>query len=70
LTTLHNKLGEIEDAKRVSLRVDANQDGTFVTAVYAVRFSEGSADETFTWIVRKGSLRLYGYRINGNSPHS
>src|SRR5262249_22625817 len=64
LRVVHKKLGDAGESKFVRINVNARTDGTFTTAVYETKFTKGDATETFTWIKRKGGLRLHSYNIN------
>ena len=67
LTAVHTKLGDAGVTNQVNMLVNATMSGTFITARYDTTFGRGKAAETFTWIKKNGTLKLYGYHIEGNA---
>lgn len=65
LEAVHNQLGLAGTATQINVRVDTNTRGTFLTAQYSTAFAAGTATEMFTWIKSSGTLKLYGYHIQG-----
>jgi hypothetical protein len=67
LTAVHTKLGDAGVTNQVNMLVNAATSGTFITTRYDTTFARGKAAETFTWIKKNGTLKLYGYHIEGNA---
>jgi hypothetical protein len=67
LAGVHTKLGDAGVATQINIRVDATTFGSSVVAQYNTAFARGSAVETFTWVKRNGTLKLYGYDIRSNA---
>ena len=67
LEGVHTKLGNAGVASQVNMRVNASTFGSSVVAQYNTNFDRGSAVETFTWVKRDGTLKLYGYDIRSNA---
>jgi hypothetical protein len=67
LAAVHTKLGDVAGESLTNMSVNAGTDGTFVKTEYKTTYSRGSAVETFTWIKRGGTLKLYGYNIQSNA---
>jgi hypothetical protein len=63
---IHSKLGDAGDQKLINTSINTGSDGTFVTTRYKTEFAHGSAIETFTWIRKSSSLKLYGYNIESD----
>jgi hypothetical protein len=64
LTDVHAKLGDQVKSSMTNINLNATANGTFLTTVYSTMFSSGDATETFVWIKKDGSLRLYRYTVN------
>jgi len=67
LEAIHTKLGNAGAERLLNATVNAGTDGTFVTTEYDTTFAGGSAIETFTWIKKRGALKLYGYNVQSNT---
>jgi hypothetical protein len=67
LEGVHNKLGDAGVSSQINMRVNASTFGSSVVAQYNTTFAQGSAVETFTWVKKSNSLRLYGYDIRSNA---
>ena len=66
LGAVHTKLGDAGTESLTNMSVNAGTDGTFVTTEYKTVFARGSAIETFTWIKKGGTLKLYGYNVQSS----
>jgi Protein of unknown function (DUF4019) len=67
LEAVHRKLGDAKSEKLLSLNVNTLPSGTFIITRYTTVFTLGTATETFTWIKRGSTLKLYGYNIQSNA---
>lgn len=67
LEGVHNKLGNAGVSSRISIRVNATTFGGSIVAQYNTAFARGAAVETFTWMKKNSSLRLYAYDIRSNA---
>jgi hypothetical protein len=67
LEGVHTKLGDASVATQINIRVNATTFGSSIVAQYNTTFARGSAVETFTWVKRSGTLKLYGYDIRSNA---
>lgn len=61
---VHRKLGTVKNAKQTGWHVNATTEGTVVTLVYDTEFTEGHANEQFTFFVSGDNARLFSYNIN------
>jgi hypothetical protein len=67
LGAVHTKLGNASTESLTNMSVNSGTDGTFVATEYKTTFAHGSAVETFTWIKRGNTLKLYGYNVQSNA---
>ena len=67
LQGVHTKLGDASVATQINIRVNATTFGSSIVAQYNTTFARGAAVETFTWVKRSGTLKLYGYDIRSNA---
>jgi len=64
---IHRKLGYANKSDFVNINVNATTSGTFITVHYSTSFANGPAGETFTWIKRGNTPKLYSYNISSNA---
>ena len=68
LSAVHRKLGRAGEAKRGTVNVNANTNGTFVSVDYQTQFDKGPAQENFTFKKTiTGELKLLGYHIQSSA---
>jgi hypothetical protein len=67
LEAVHQQLGLAGPETRVSIRVEANPGGTFLTTQYSTMFAAAAATEMFTWVKSSGTLKLNAYHIQSNA---
>ena len=60
---IDRKLGPVMKSKQINWGVNTQNLVTTVTLVYASKFQEGDATETFTFYVSNGKPALAGYNI-------
>ena len=60
---VHRKLGAAQSSQSESYFATATTGGKFVRVVYATKFDNGKATETFEWQVDGDRLLLVGYHI-------
>jgi hypothetical protein len=58
------KLGAVKSSNEVNWGVNTNNGTTLVTLIYATKYEQGDATETFTIEVDGGKGSLVGYNIN------
>ena len=63
LDKVRTKLGRVESSNQRAVDVVKANEIITVTLAYTTLFSEGAADEQFTFLVRSGDPILRGYRI-------
>ena len=63
LSRLRRTLGAPRSSRLLGLHENHMPSGTFVVGLYSTHFEEGEAQETFTWRLQDGALRLSGYGI-------
>jgi len=67
LTAVHKKLGNVQNATRQGFYVNFSTSGSTVRVTYETKFTEGQAQEVFTWKKSGNDLRLLGYNIQSNA---
>ena len=63
LSAVRKKLGKSNDSNSTSWFVNGGPGGTNVTFVYETSFENGTATETFNYIVDDSTAKLFGYHI-------
>jgi hypothetical protein len=63
LDKVRTKLVRIESTGQRGVDVVKANETITVTLTYATRFTEGTAEEEFTFVIRSGETLLRGYRI-------
>ena len=63
LQTTHQKLGNSGKASSLGFHVNWRNRQKFVDQVYNTQFAQGTAQESFDWVMENGNLRLYGYHV-------
>lgn len=67
LAYVHQRLGDIADARRTDARFYPRKEGDVVVPMnYATRFAGGDATERFEWIVKGSDAKLVSYRIDAD----
>ncbi len=68
LQTIHNKLGNVQQAEIRSYKKQwiAGR-GSFISTVFETQFTFGKAIETFSWHIVSNRAVLHGYNINSNA---
>ncbi len=66
LEAVHRKLGDMQSAERTRTDTSTGTRGTFVVLSYRTTFSEGQADERFTFRIADKKPVLVGYNINSD----
>jgi len=66
-TAVHTKLGDASKSSMTKINVNATTNGTFLTTAYSTMFTSGEATETFTWIKKNGTIKLYNYNVNSSA---
>lgn len=66
LAAVHRKLGVVKRTERQHLGVNYNTAGSFVTLAYKTDFTEGEANEQFTYRLDGSSAKLFSYNVNSN----
>jgi hypothetical protein len=61
---VHRKLGNVKNATLSNWQVNATTEGTFVSLVYNVEFTEGNGAEQFVFLVNGERASLVNYNIN------
>jgi hypothetical protein len=69
LDKVRTKLGRVESTDQRGVDVVKANEIITVTLTYTTRFSEGTADEEFTFVVRSGDALLRGYQIASRLLH-
>ena len=64
---VHRKLGYEQSCERRTFNVYFNTSGTQVRVSYATKFSQGDAQEQFTWVRNGDGMKLLGYNINSTA---
>ena len=64
LQATHQKLGNSGKTSPLGFHVNWRNRQMFVDQVYSTQFTQGTAQESFVWVMENGTPRLYGYRIN------
>ncbi len=61
---INRKLGAFRSAQQINWNVNTHNMTTTVVLVYASKYAEGEATETFTIVVDDQKPSLFGYQIN------
>jgi hypothetical protein len=67
IQAVHRKLGAYKTGTQSGWRTNATTSGTFVVLTYNSDFEQGSAVETFTFVVSGESATLQGYNVNSQA---
>lgn len=63
-SAIERKLGAFKSAEQINWNVNTQNMTTTVVLVYATKYAEGEATETFTFLVEDEKPSLLGYNIN------
>jgi hypothetical protein len=63
LETTHQRLGNSRKTSPLGFHVNWRNRQMFVDQVYSTQFAQGTAQESFVWVMENGNPRLYGYQI-------
>ena len=66
LSAVHRKLGNFQSASSTGWKVFAATGGTTVTLSYSSIYEQGTAAETFVFLIAGGKAILQGYNINSD----
>jgi hypothetical protein len=61
---IDRKLGPLQESKQINWSVNTQNLTTTVVLVYASRFQQGEATETFTFLIQDKTPALLGYNIS------
>ena len=61
--TTHQKLGNSGKTSPLGFHVNWRNGQLFVDQVYSTQFAQGTAEESFDWVMENGTPRLYGYHV-------
>ena len=64
LEATHQKLGNSGKTSPLGFHVNWRNSQLFVDQVYSTQFAQGTAQESFVWVMENGKPRLYGYHIS------
>jgi hypothetical protein len=67
LSTVHQRLGHVQVATKLSWRINSGTRGEFVNLGYKTAFDKGEAVESFTFRIDSGVGRLVGYHIQSDA---
>ena len=59
----HQKLGNSGKTSPLGFHVNWRNGHMFVDQVFGTQFAQGTAQESFVWVLENGTPRLYGYHI-------
>jgi hypothetical protein len=62
-TAIDRKLGTLQETKQINWNVNTTNSVTTVVLVYATKFQDGGATETFSFRIKNGKAELIGYNI-------
>ena len=63
LETTHQKLGNSGKMSPQGFHVNWRNGQMFVDQLYSTQFAQGTAQESFDWVMENGTPRLYGYHV-------